>query len=165
MDSLDNQLARYRAMEKDAKTLAQDHVLTVEPVSYTHLMDCGVFGFDKVWAFSLSASRRNFILLLLRACSLYGRAFLYPFFNQKETKTLSLPQPTLWFRFCHQLKHRNWRKLLWRKSIFGIITRIIHRTLSLIHIYERFFFPKRVFRADFRGTEYAGRWGEWCTLN
>lgn len=30
MDSLDNQLARYRAMEKDAKTLAQDHVLTVE---------------------------------------------------------------------------------------------------------------------------------------
>ena len=28
--SLDNQLARYRAMEKDAKTLAQDHVLTVE---------------------------------------------------------------------------------------------------------------------------------------
>ena len=30
MDSLDNQLARYRAMEKDAKTLAQDHVLTAE---------------------------------------------------------------------------------------------------------------------------------------
>ena len=30
MDSLDNQLARYRAMEKDAKTLA--------PVSYTHLL-------------------------------------------------------------------------------------------------------------------------------
>lgn len=26
----DNQLARYRAMEKDAKTLAQDHVLTAE---------------------------------------------------------------------------------------------------------------------------------------
>ena len=48
-------------------------------------MDCGVFGFDKVRAFSLSASRRNFILLLWRACSLYGRAFLYPFFNQKET--------------------------------------------------------------------------------
>ena len=30
MDSLDNQLARYRAMEKDAKTLAQDHLLTAE---------------------------------------------------------------------------------------------------------------------------------------
>lgn len=30
MDFLDNQLARYRAMEKDAKTLAQDHVLTAE---------------------------------------------------------------------------------------------------------------------------------------
>ena len=39
-------------------------------------MDCGVFGFDKVWAFSLSTSRKNFILLLWRACSLYGRAFL-----------------------------------------------------------------------------------------
>lgn len=30
MDSLDNQLAKYRAMEKDAKTLAQDHVLTAK---------------------------------------------------------------------------------------------------------------------------------------
>lgn len=30
MDSLDNQLARYRAMEKDAKALAQDHLLTAE---------------------------------------------------------------------------------------------------------------------------------------
>ena len=62
-------------------------------------MDCGVFGFDKVWTFSLSTSRKNFILLLWRACSLYGRAFLYPFFDRKETKTLSLSQPTLWFRF------------------------------------------------------------------
>ncbi len=30
MDSLDDQLVRYRAMEKDAKSLAQDHVLTAE---------------------------------------------------------------------------------------------------------------------------------------
>ncbi|BDQ54343.1 recombinase [Enterococcus faecalis] len=30
MDALDNQLVRYRAMEKDAKSLAQDHVLTAE---------------------------------------------------------------------------------------------------------------------------------------
>ncbi|MEY8431855.1 recombinase family protein [Lachnospiraceae bacterium 48-42] len=30
MDALDDQLVRYRAMEKDAKSLAQDHVLTAE---------------------------------------------------------------------------------------------------------------------------------------
>ena len=30
MDSLDSQLVRYRAMEKDARSLAQDHVLTSE---------------------------------------------------------------------------------------------------------------------------------------
>jgi hypothetical protein len=36
-----------------------------------------------------------FLLLLWRACSLYGRAFLYPFFKRKKTKNLSLPQPTL----------------------------------------------------------------------
>ena len=30
MDALDDQLARYRAMEKDAKSLTQDHVLTAE---------------------------------------------------------------------------------------------------------------------------------------
>ena len=30
MDVLDDQLVRYRAMEKDAKSLAQDHVLTAE---------------------------------------------------------------------------------------------------------------------------------------
>lgn len=30
MDDLDDQLVRYRAMEKDAKSLAQDHVLTAE---------------------------------------------------------------------------------------------------------------------------------------
>ena len=35
-NSLDNQLARYRAMEKDAKTLAQDHVLTVELIEAAH---------------------------------------------------------------------------------------------------------------------------------
>lgn len=30
MDALDDQLVRYRAMEKDAKSLAQDHVMTAE---------------------------------------------------------------------------------------------------------------------------------------
>lgn len=30
MDALDDQLVRYRAMEKDAKSLAQDHILTAE---------------------------------------------------------------------------------------------------------------------------------------
>ena len=30
MDALDDQLVRYRAMEKDAKSLAQDHMLTTE---------------------------------------------------------------------------------------------------------------------------------------
>ena len=30
MDALEDQLVRYRAMEKDAKSLAQDHVLTAD---------------------------------------------------------------------------------------------------------------------------------------
>ena len=60
-----------------------------------------------------------------------GALFCTLFLIRKRLRPYRCRSPPSDFDFCHQLKHRNWRKLLWRKSIFGIITRIIHRTWSL----------------------------------
>ena len=59
-----------------------------------------------------------------------GALFCTLFLIRKRLRPYRCRSPPSGFDFCHQLKHRNWRKLLWRKSIFGIITRIIHRTWS-----------------------------------
>ena len=60
-----------------------------------------------------------------------GALFCTLFLIRNRLRPYRCRSPPSDFDFCHQLKHRNWRKLLWRKSIFGIITRIIHRTWSL----------------------------------
>ncbi|MFR3948458.1 MAG: recombinase family protein [Ruminococcus sp.] len=96
MDSPDNQLARYRAMEKDAKTLAQDHVLTaelierlIERIEIDHERNIHVtFRFKNEFQGKGGGTVRNYVI------ALYIRLSVEDF----KTESLSIPNQKLILR-------------------------------------------------------------------